>query len=46
VLENKVLKRIPGLKKKKVTGKWRKIHNDEFHNLYSSPYIFWAIKRG
>jgi hypothetical protein len=33
---NKVLRRIFGLKGDEVTGGWRKLHNEEFHNLYSS----------
>jgi hypothetical protein len=27
-----------------MTGEWRKLHNEELNNLYSSPYIVWAIK--
>jgi hypothetical protein len=33
----RVLKRIFGSKRNKITGGWRKLHNEEFHNLYSSP---------
>jgi hypothetical protein len=36
VFQNRVLRRIFGLKRKDVTGEWRKLHN-EVHNLYSSP---------
>jgi hypothetical protein len=36
MFENKVLKRIFGLKREEVTGDWRKLH-EEFCNLYSSP---------
>jgi uncharacterized membrane protein len=39
VFENRVLRRIFGPKRDKVTGGWRKLHNDELHNLYSSPNI-------
>jgi hypothetical protein len=39
VFENRVLRRIFGPKKDEVTGKCRKLHNEEFHNLYSSPDI-------
>jgi hypothetical protein len=37
VFENKVLRRIFGPKRDGVTGGWRKPHNDDLHNLYSSP---------
>jgi hypothetical protein len=37
VFENRVLRRIFGPKRDEVTGKWRKLHNEELHNLYSSP---------
>jgi hypothetical protein len=43
VFENKVLRRIFGLKKKE-DGPWRILHNDELHSLYSSPKIVRAIK--
>jgi hypothetical protein len=36
VFENRVLRRIFGPKKDEVTEKWRKLHNEELHNLYSS----------
>jgi hypothetical protein len=36
VSENWVLRRIFGPKRDEVTGSWRKLHNDELHNLYSS----------
>jgi hypothetical protein len=39
VFENEVLK-IFGPKSEEVTGGWRKLHNEELHNLYSSPNIF------
>jgi hypothetical protein len=39
VFENKVLRRIFGPKRDEVTGDWRKLHNEELHNLYSSPNI-------
>jgi hypothetical protein len=44
VFENRVLRRIFGLKREKVTGQWRKLHSGEFHNLYSSPDIIRRIK--
>jgi hypothetical protein len=37
VFENRVLRRIFGPKRDDVTGEWRKLHNEELHNLYSSP---------
>jgi hypothetical protein len=43
VFENRVLRRIFGLKKE-VTGDWRKLHNEELNNLYSSPNINRMIK--
>jgi hypothetical protein len=36
VFENRVLRRIFG-QKREMTGDWRKLHNEELHNLYSSP---------
>jgi hypothetical protein len=39
VFENRVLRRIFGRKRARVTGGWRKLHNEELHNLYSSPTI-------
>jgi hypothetical protein len=44
VFENKVLRRIFGPKRDKVTGEWRKLHNEELRNLYSSPSIIRIIK--
>jgi hypothetical protein len=44
VFENKVLRRIFGPKREEVTGDWRKLHNEELHNLYSSPNIIRMIK--
>jgi hypothetical protein len=39
VFENRVLRRIFGKKRDEVTGGWRKLHNEELHNLYSFPSI-------
>jgi hypothetical protein len=38
-----VLRRIFGPKRDRVTGGWRKLHNEELHNLYSSPSIIRII---
>jgi hypothetical protein len=37
VFENRVLRRIFGPKWNQLIGSWRKLHNNELHNLYSSP---------
>jgi hypothetical protein len=37
--ENRVLREIFGSKRDEVTGEWRKLHNEELHNLYSSQSI-------
>jgi hypothetical protein len=42
--ENRVLRRIFGPKRDEVTGGWRKLHNEELHNLYSSPGIISMFK--
>jgi hypothetical protein len=39
VFENRVLRRIFEPERDEVTGEWRKQHNEEFHDLYSSPSI-------
>jgi hypothetical protein len=41
---NRVLRRIFGPKRDEVTGDWRKLHNEELLNLYSSPSIIKMIK--
>lgn len=46
VFDNRVLRRIFQLKREKVTEGWRKFHNEEIHNLYSSPDIFKWSNRG
>jgi hypothetical protein len=43
VFENRVLRRIFGPKRDGVTGGWRKLQNEELHNLYSSPSIIRII---
>jgi hypothetical protein len=37
--QNRVLRRIFGRKKNEITEDWRKLHNEELHNLYISPDI-------
>jgi hypothetical protein len=44
VFENRALKRISGPKRDEVTGEWRKLRNEELHNLYSSPDIIRQVK--
>jgi hypothetical protein len=44
MFENRVLRRIFGPKRDEVTGGWRKLHNEELYNLYSSPSIIRMIK--
>jgi hypothetical protein len=43
MLEKRVLMRIFGPKRNEVTGEWR-LHNEELHDLYSSPNIIQVIK--
>jgi hypothetical protein len=42
--ENRVLRRICGPKRDEVTGEWRKLHNKELRDLYSSPSIIRIIE--
>jgi hypothetical protein len=44
VFENGVLWRIFGPKRDEVTGEWRKLHNEELHDCYTSSTIVRAIK--
>jgi hypothetical protein len=43
VFENRVLRRIFGPKRDEVTGEWRKLHNEELRDLFSSPSIIRII---
>ena len=42
MFENRELRRIFGSKKDGATRAWRKLHNEELNDLYSSPYVFWG----
>jgi hypothetical protein len=44
VFENRVLRRIFGPRRDEVTGEWRKLHNEELHDLYFSLSIIRMIK--
>ena len=44
IFENKVLRRLFGSKRDEETGKWRRLHNEELNDLFSSPNIFREIK--
>ena len=44
VFENRVLSRVFGPKRDEVTGEWRKLHNEEFSDLYSLPNIVRVVK--
>jgi hypothetical protein len=43
VFENRVVRTIFGLKNDEVTGDWRKLHNEELHNLYSSVNVITMV---
>jgi hypothetical protein len=43
VFENRVLRRIFGPKRGEATGEWRRLHNEELNDLYSSPNIIRVI---
>jgi hypothetical protein len=44
VLENRILRRIFGSKRKEVVGGWRRLHNEKLHNLYTSQNIIMVTK--
>jgi len=44
VFENRALRRIFGTKRDEVTGDWRKLHNEELSDLYSSPNVVRVMK--
>jgi hypothetical protein len=43
LFENRVLRKIFGPKKEKITVEWRRLHHEELHVLYSSPSIIRMI---
>ena len=44
MFENMVLRRIFGPRRDEVTGEWRRLHNEELNDVYSSPNFVWVIK--
>jgi hypothetical protein len=44
VFENRVLRRIFGPKREQLAGSWKRLHNEELHNLYASQDIIRVIK--
>jgi len=46
VFDNRLLRKIFGPKRDEVTGKWRKLHNEELYDLYSPQNIIRLIKSG
>jgi len=44
VFENTVLRRIFGRRRDELMGEWRRLHNEELNDLYSSPNIVRVIK--
>jgi hypothetical protein len=46
LFEKRVLRRIFGPKRDEMVGGWRKLHNEELHNLYSSPNIIRMVNQG
>jgi hypothetical protein len=44
VFENRVLRRVLVVKRDKITGEWRKLHNEELRDLYSLPNILRVVK--
>jgi len=44
MFKNRRLRKTSGPKTDEVTGEWRKLHNEELNDLYSSPYIVEVIK--
>jgi hypothetical protein len=45
VFDNRVLRRIFGAERDEVKREWRKLHNQELYDVYSSPNIIWVRMR-
>jgi hypothetical protein len=43
-LEKRVVRRIFGCKREEGAQDWRRLHNEELHNLYASTNSIWMIK--
>jgi hypothetical protein len=44
VFENRMLRKIFGPEREEVVGGWKRLHNEELHNLFASPDISRVIK--
>jgi hypothetical protein len=44
VFEKRILRRIIGPQREELAGGWRRLHNEELHNLYTSPNVIRTIK--
>jgi hypothetical protein len=44
VFKNRVLRKVFGPKRDEVTEDWRKLHNEELHDMYCSPNIVWVME--
>jgi hypothetical protein len=44
LFENRVLRRVIGSKREEVVGGWKRLHNEELHNMYASQNIIRVIK--
>jgi hypothetical protein len=44
VFENRLLRIVFGIKREEVAENWRRLHNEELHNLYASPDIIRVMK--
>jgi hypothetical protein len=43
MVESRILRRIFGRKREEVAGGWRRLHNEELHNLYVSTNVISVI---